>query len=42
MGKGFLKIFCPAKKGGIFGKEVLRKYAKSHAKSKDKRKGYAN
>jgi hypothetical protein len=41
--KGFSKIIVQKKKGTFFGKEVFRKCAKSHAKSKDKRKGnYAN
>ncbi len=39
-GKGFLKIIVRQRKGKFFGKEVLGKCAKSHAKRKDKRKGY--
>jgi|LakMenE18May11ns_1017448.scaffolds.fasta_scaffold9135463_1 hypothetical protein len=41
--KGFSKIIVQQKKGTFFGKEVLRKCAKSNAKRKDrKRLDYAN
>jgi hypothetical protein len=37
VGKGFLKIIVQQKKGTFFGKEVLRKCAKSNAGRKSRK-----